>query len=288
MISGKSIYHVDQGLGQVIDKGGYYNDLTQKVLLGQDTLNDSGIPEMIDKNGSHIQMPTMIFQYGLGAYDLWLLTSEQHYLDKAIKCSDWAVLHQLYNGAWDNFSFIYPNYPYSAMSQGEGISLLLRTWKATSNERYIESARKAFLFLTTSVEDKGVMILNGNEVLFKEYVQKPTILNGWVFSLFGLYDYSLYESNHMVNQLWNKSIDTLVNHLSIYDNDYWTMYNEDGLIASPFYHKLHVAQMEALYILTHRKVFKEYGLKWKKEQKNIFFYCMAFIKKAVQKIIEKE
>ena len=46
--------------------------------------NDIGIPEMVDKNGSHIQMPTMIFQYGLGAYDLWLLTNEQHYLDKAV------------------------------------------------------------------------------------------------------------------------------------------------------------------------------------------------------------
>ena len=48
MLSGKSIYYVNQGLGKAIDKGGYYNDLTQKVLLGQETLNDAGIPEMVD------------------------------------------------------------------------------------------------------------------------------------------------------------------------------------------------------------------------------------------------
>lgn len=91
MLTGKSIYHVEQGLGKAIGKGGYYNDLTQKVLLGEKNLDENGIPFLEHDDGSHIQMPTMIFQYGLGAFDLWLLENKEIYLNKAILCAEWAI-----------------------------------------------------------------------------------------------------------------------------------------------------------------------------------------------------
>ena len=73
MLMGNSIYHVTQDIGKIVDKGGYYNDLTQKVLLGEKNLDRQGIPFLEHCDGKHIKMPTMIFQYGLGAFDLYFL-----------------------------------------------------------------------------------------------------------------------------------------------------------------------------------------------------------------------
>ena len=84
MLSGKSIYHVDQSLGQVIEQGGYYNDLTQKVVMGDSNLDEEGIPFLEHSNGAHVRMPTMIFQYGLGAYDLWLIEKKDIYREKGL------------------------------------------------------------------------------------------------------------------------------------------------------------------------------------------------------------
>ena len=88
MLTGKSIYHVDQGIGKAIDEGGYYNDLTQKVLMGDSNLDENEIPFLEHSDGTHVQMPTMIFQYGLGAYDLWLIEKKDQYRSKVKKCAD--------------------------------------------------------------------------------------------------------------------------------------------------------------------------------------------------------
>ncbi len=286
MVFGKSIYHVDQGLGQAIDKGGYYNDLTNKVLLGDKNVDSNGIPFLVDFDGSKVQMPTMIFQYGLGAYDLWLLTNQELYLKKAIICAEWAVNNQNEIGAWNNFSHIYPQYPYSAMSQGEGISLLLRLYKETGEIKYFNSAVRANKYMTTSTEDGGVLKVDGGEYIYLEYIQKSIVLNGWIFALFGLYDFSLSNPSEIISNFWIKSVNTLIKHIPEYDNGYWSMYNTDGLIASPFYHKLHIAQLLALYHITGESIFSEYAQRWTKYQKRPINKMFAFVKKAIQKIQE--
>lgn len=42
MLMGNSIYHVTQDIGKIVDKGGYYNDLTQKYCLEKKILIDKG------------------------------------------------------------------------------------------------------------------------------------------------------------------------------------------------------------------------------------------------------
>ena len=64
------------------------------------------------------------------------------------------------------------------------------------------------------------------------------------------------------------------------------MYSLDGQVASPFYHNLHIAQMQAMYILTGEEVFKEYATLWLKRQRNFIYKSLAFIQKSAQKILE--
>lgn len=44
-----------------------------------------------------------IFQFGLGAYDLYLINKNDAYRKKVLACADWAVNNQEVNGAWELF-----------------------------------------------------------------------------------------------------------------------------------------------------------------------------------------
>ena len=83
-----------------------------------------------------------------------------------------------------------------------------------------------------------------------------------------------------------KSVNTLVNILPQFDCAYWSMYDLDGKITSPFYHNLHIAQMKVMYDLTGKEIFKEYANRWQKQQRNVFCKSLAFLIKAIQKIKE--
>lgn len=287
MLTGNSIYHVDQGIGKAISLGGYYNDMTQKVIMGDSNVDESGIPFLVHKDGTHIHMPTMVFQYGLGAYDLWLLEKNRENLDRSIRCADWALEHQQDDGAWNNFYYIIPNHPYSAMPQGEAASLLLRVWNETGEEKYKTAAEKAVTYMLTSIDDGGVSLIDGNDWYLMEYVHKPTVLNGWVFALFGLYDMNRVNASEITKTAWVRSIDTLKRTLPEFDNGFWSMYNCSGTITSSFYHKLHIAQMNALYQLTGETVFAEYEEKWTRYQQKLLNRSRAFVIKSVQKLKER-
>ncbi len=288
MLSGKSIYHVDQGLGKVIDIGGYYNDLTQKVVMGDSNLDRNGIPFLEHSDGSHVQMPTMIFQYGLGAYDLWLIQKEEVYRNKVKICADWACENQEDNGSWKNFFYIYPEHPYCAMAQGEGASLLIRAYKLYGEERYLEGAKRAIEFLLLDYQKGGVAKYSGSEVILLEYTHLPVVMNGWIFALWGLYDYCQVDSREEYVEAYDKTVKSLAASLSKFTFSYWSKYDIKGMIASPFYHHLHIAQMKAMYIITHKNVFNQYANVWEKQEKNILCKKLAFAVKVFQKIFEKE
>lgn len=284
MLTGKSIYHVEQGVGKVIEKGGYYNDLTQKVLLGDKNLDENGIPFLEHDDGSHIQMPTMIFQYGLGAFDLWLLENQDIYLEKAILCAEWALEHQNKDGSWSTFFYVYPDNPYSAMPQGEAVSLLLRVYKETKEEKWIIAAKKAVDFMLQDIKDGGVSKRINDKLYLLEYTHLPIVLNGWIFAAWGLYDASEFWIEYKTK--FEQTINTMAVLLPEFDNGYWSLYDLGGMLSSPFYHNLHIAQMEAMYMITKNSVFlnylkkfRNYSNKWTNEKR-------AFIVKALQKIKE--
>jgi len=110
MATGKSVLHVVQGAGQCYspDKiSGYYNDLTGKVLIQPELLNSGELPMVVAENGSRIIFPVAVFQYGLGAYDLYLTTGDNRYLKKFEQCYLWALEHIDSEGRWDNFFYRY-------------------------------------------------------------------------------------------------------------------------------------------------------------------------------------
>lgn len=290
MLCGNSVHHVNQDEGRYYSKNevkGYYNNLTEKV--SRFGAKDNSVPKSFVDTGDEIYFSIEIFQYGFGAYDLYLASNKEDksMLDKVIACADWSVNNQLEDGSWVTFAYETPEYPFSAMAQGEGVSLLIRVYNETHDERYMECLKKAMKFMLTSFENGGPTLYNNDDVFLYECPKDPLILNGWIFAFWGLWDYCLTVTDDTdAKCILEKSLATMVKWLPKFDLSYWSMYEDGKRICSPFYHKLHIAQLNVMYDLTGEEVFKYYADRWSKFQKKWLFRKIAFFKKAYQKLLE--
>lgn len=291
MLTGTSILHVNQGVGKIYSKKnikGYYNDLTEKVLKCKE-FNEKGLPVIKSESGQSLTYPVTIFQFGLGAYDLYLISGEKKYLDLFYRAVNWAILHQDKNGAWNANALEDKKSKalYSGMLQGEAISLLCRAYEVRKKNEYLEAIQRAIKILIKPVEQGGTARYIKDEIYFLEYTNQPVILNGWIFAVFGIFDYLLLESDHEIEEIWKKTIVTLKRHLKDFDNGFWSMYNIETYICSPFYHKLHIALLHVLYNITDEKIFLYYSKKWNRYNSFTKNKTKAFLIKSYQKIVEK-
>ena len=62
----------------------------------------------------------------------------------------------------------------------------------------------------------------------------------------------------------------------------------DGKLTSPFYHSLHIELLKALNHLSPDSEYERYIDKWGSEKNNWIWNKVAFVRKAMQKITEKQ
>ena len=290
MISGKSIYHVRQGVGKCFSTDcveGYYNDLTAKVTMLPDLLGTRDLPQFTTERGEKVYFPVEVIQYGLGAYDQYLLTGDIAYRKKFIQSAEWALANQEASGAWNNFFFIYPQHPHGAMVQGEGASLFLRAFGETEEQKYLSAAERALDFMLKPIADGGTTAYEAQGPVLKEYTHLPAVLNGWIYAWWGLYDY-VKSTNDKTRYFcaMEQSCESLISSLPRFTRKFWSLYDTAGHIASPHYQTIHIAQMQAMDQLTGREEFQRYAEFWTRCQENKLYKALAFGIKAYQKIIE--
>jgi len=151
------------------------------------------------------------------------------------------------------------------MAQGEAISVLSRAYLLTENQSYIESAERAIGAFEHSVNEGGVRYIDENDnVFYLEYACQahPRVLNGFVFSLFGLLDFYKTTGCKKALSLFNHGIKTLKVRLKDYDTSDWTYYDLLGKRSTKTYHRIHYTQLFELYSLTRDWQFLEYAEKW--------------------------
>jgi len=218
--------------------------------------------------------PCDISLYALGNFEKFLDTNKEKYKNNFLKQANWLANNISIKGGfgvWEHH-YILPYYDFNripwvhGMAQGLAISVLLRAYQLTDNKIYLETAQKAYGAFEKDIEEEGVRYIdeNGN-VWLEEYaiLPPPHILNGFIFALFGIYDfYRITKSEKSLN-LFNEGIKTLEKNLNLYDSGYWSLYN---LIhkypATKNYHELHIKQLRVLYKLTGKDIFNEYAKKW--------------------------
>lgn len=286
MLCGKSISHVNQGIGTCYSKtsvAGYYNDLTEKVLRDDP---DILVPQYYVDTGEQIYFSIGVFQYALASYDLYLKSGNEIYKKKLLACADWALDNQQVDGGWKTFVYKNPEHPYSSMAQGEGISMLIRAHIVTHDEKYIYAAYKAKDYMLKPISDGGTTEHKDGDIVFYEATYNPVILNGWIFSLWGLYDYVKYTNDERSIEIFAIALESLKKKLPNFDMKYWSKYEDGKRICSPFYHKLHISQLRVMYDLFGDEIYNEYANKWTSYQNSFFNPKIAFAKKTLQKVFE--
>jgi len=285
-----------------VDKLGPYYMLFESKANYTAYLDEAGIPQLNYHGTVGLQYnPIAIAQYGLGNYNRIKQTGDDHSYKKFIKAANWLVEnlelneHGIY--VWNHyFDWEYRDTLlspwYSALSQGQGISCLLRAHQLTGEERYLETADRALGSFLVGMEQGGVVYRDEEDFLWLEevIVYPPThILNGFFWAIWGLYDYYLYTEDLRVKEVYDQCIETLMHYLLSYDTGFWSLYEHAGkkmkMLASPFYHRLHIVQLKIMSQLTGEKIFSEYANKWEHYQNNPLFYYSALFYKAVFKIL---
>jgi heparosan-N-sulfate-glucuronate 5-epimerase len=227
----------------------------------------AGVP-MLDYHGAiGLQYnPIAIAQWGLGNYNRFCETGDAGCEQKILKAADWLAgnLERNPKGLWvwnHHFDWEYRDTLkapwYSGLAQGQGISLLLRAEALTRRGKYQQSAERASVSLAKPISEGGVLFEDGEGNLWiEEYlVHPPThILNGFMWALWGVYDLWLARDDSSARSIFDRGVKTLQSNLARYDTGYWSLYEQSGtrlkMLASPFYHRLHIVQLRVMTNLT--------------------------------------
>ena len=268
VLAGQSYYHQPQRLGKAFRPGelaGYFNDLTAKTHWAGHT-DKEGIPVNVLAGDRQVYFATTIVQKALGHWDKWLLTQNDRDKEEFLKLCRWLLVRQDDNRGWPVWSELglsLPS-PYSAMTQGECILAFVRAWKLTGDRAFAESARRALDLMCRPLESGGPAIIEGGSLFLEEVpaIPRSSILNGWIFALFGLYDFWVAFKDENARELFRLSLETLKGHLHEYDAGYWSYYDVRGHLASPFYHDLHIHQLTVLTLIDNDTPIAEFRDRW--------------------------
>ncbi len=281
----------------------YYVDMRPKHLY-VGTFDEEGIP-LLEIDGEFRYFPVTIAQYALGNFDKYIDTEDEKYFAICERCSQWFVDHleEIEPGVYGYINYVDKGIyklekPWlSSLAQAQVMSILARTYSVNHNQEYLDVCVKLLNSFEVESKDKGILAnLNGGD-FYEEYPSKTPsfVLNGFIFSLWGLMDFYMVSKNEKTLELYNKGVTTLKENISLYDIKYlrWSRYDLYPFkvkdITSIFYHNLHIEQLKAMYYLTGDSIYEKYATRWQKAKSNIFIYIIATLYKIVHKLsVRKE
>lgn len=241
---------------------------------------DSNQIPMLYICGDYQYLPITIAQHGLCLYNFFLDSGDVEFLSKAEGVGRWLIDNQnKENGAWEYKYDFYLTHtsetiksPFcSSMGQGEAIALLCRLFKETGNREYLNAAIRAIEPFDRLAEDGGVLTYFYDKPFYEEFPAKTPvlILNGFVFSLIGLYDLYITCDCKKAYELFLNGLETLVEILPFYDYGFTSLYCLNHFTASPrkasineYYHPIHIQLLQAINTIYPSKVLEFYINKW--------------------------
>jgi hypothetical protein len=193
------------------------------------TFDENGVP-LVNYSWGVEYVPTTAFHWGLVSYSKWIETGNISNLEDATKIAEWAVQNQSEDGAWLwGFSHNYSRgvlgeldagWP-SAMTQGLGMSFLIRMYSATNNTAYLNASLNALQPFQKSVEDGGVVRIFNDEWIWYELYPTPDngsyVLNGFIYALLGLYDNWIIHGSNVSEELYESGLESLQHMISMFD-----------------------------------------------------------------------
>ena len=295
MFSGTSYYHQPLGMGRRFVPGqldGYFSDMTGKADW-QGGIDNDGISYIVLSNGKTVYFPVMLCQKALGHWDRWLIHGHSEDRDGFLKIAGWLKNNQDAMGGWDTWGVMGrpPQYRYSAMTQGQALSVITRAYKLMNDIAFERACKNTITLMRKPIQNGGVCIYDGQDVFLEECPgdKRDTVLNGWIFSLFGVYDYLLLFKDEQIQAFYMQTCASLTKYLHEYDAGYWSYYdNGTRHLASPFYHNLHISQLEALKKIIDHPCIGSMQDRWIRYRNNSIYKLLAIMVKGMQKLKEPD
>jgi len=294
MARGTSYWHLRQGCGRAFQPGsldGYFNDLTSKALY-PGKVDEFGIP-LDNVRDRSVYWPTTVLQKALAHWDLHLQSQADRevHLKTFFTLVEWLLQTQDSFGAWAHPVPLHPNAlsRYSCMAQGQAASVLARAWSLTGDPRCLSAAWRSLEIMLTPVDAGGCSRYTNAGLQLDEYPSTTggIVLNGWIFALFGIYDYLIADHDDMLENCLEQTLRTIVAQLPLFDCGYWSLYDSCGTIASPFYHELHVAQLRSLALTFpgYQRPITEIVWRFEEYSRGRVNKSWAIVRKATQKLL---
>ncbi|RUS80704.1 hypothetical protein EGW08_011527 [Elysia chlorotica] len=220
--------------------------------------------------------------HGHGWLDNLTLTSDVH-LDQFFDSANWLVKHQDDRGGWPimvtrrlvtGVMELAPGW-YSAMGQGQAMSVLARAYTLTKDRTYLDAAVRGLKLFEVDSAQGGVRArFMGKLDWYEEYPTIPSsfVLNGFIFSLLGLYDLTLVadgQGKEAAERIYNSGMTSLKTNIGMYDTGQGTLYDlrhvSAGLPPNRArwdYHTTHINQLLQLMVIDDSEIFKTIAHRW--------------------------
>jgi len=186
---------------------------------------------------------------------------------------------------------------HSSLAQGEAASLLVRSATALGRTDLADLAVHAVSSLVVS--DSRLIALTPDGPVLQEYPSIPPahVLNGWITSLWGLYDVAYLPGGSESNvarasaaTAFDAGVATLAARLHLYRTPIgWSRYDlyphPVTNVASPFYHRLHVGHLRRLNELAPHEVFAETAGDWERSGSSATLRSFAVSRKVLFRLV---
>jgi len=219
--------------------------------------------------------PVNIAQWTLGFLDSYDQTGDPEYLDRAElfaqKLREISI--EVKEAIYFPYTFDIPvhGHPvdqmvapwYSGMAQGQSLSAFVRLYSVTGKREYLKTSEnifQSFLYLREESDPWTAFVDTSGYYWIEEYPMEVPgqVLNGFIFAIYGLYDYYLLTKDIVSRLLLQASITTIQRYISEYRNEGGISYyclkhkHQDG-----GYHMIHIDQLYTLYRITGDDYFLE-------------------------------
>ena len=252
------------------DRRCYYNDLRRKATWRGAQID--GVPALkMAVTGEPFLFPIDIFLYGLGSLDRYFFDKDYSVLGNVTNVARWMINNISSTGDFDNkWKEMSPHQEFysnnSGMGQGLALSFAIRVVKyklcdQTIRDHLADVIVRVKNNMLSPAESGGACLNNERGLFFMEFPRKDgnVVLNGWIFAVFGLYDYIHFEDDPAVERTLNITVKTMETALPDYHlHNGWALYDNMHRICSPFYQDLHIALLEGMYGITNSEVFFKY------------------------------
>lgn len=253
----------------------HYYVYSDRLFFDVMELDAEGVPAQRHWSYGEGYNPAYVPWYGLVSLERHLRGLDPAGLQTLLTQVDWLVAHGVRrdDGAvvwhypldwWEGACLLKAPW-ISAMGQGLAISALVRGYRITGDQRLLDIGRAATRVFEKNVEEGGVRTFEDGHALYEEYPGFPLarVLDGFLFSLLGLYDLAVQTGDRAVLDLFADGMAGLKHTLPFWDyRGRWSWYGSHGYLCPPHYNKLNGALLAALAQVSGEPTVRQYAERW--------------------------